>query len=290
MNEKYVVQSLELHMFFSRIMKEHSIFLEAGFTPVGANYSKTANKYKEHFEAVLRNAVALGNGIISPGVMASGELVTQYTLGSEEKTQNFTGIQIDQGITKMELNLHGNTSPQITHTLEQQVRDLNAEIHTLLDGLIEFKTQVADEVLSCHMFTANYPTLLHHVLHEAQMYKTGIDALEAGKDPNDGIRESELFWDHIMLEHAVFIRGLLDPSESELINTANNFATEYSKLMETAPDTIGETLQETKKFHDFKEAGVKGINECKIRSVILPLMADHVLREANHFIRMLKGK
>ena len=48
------------------------------------------------------------------------------------------------------------------------------------------------------------------------------------------------------------------------------------------------TLQETMKFHDFKKAGVKGINECKVRSVILPLLADHVLREANHYIRLLK--
>ncbi|HCU2975703.1 TPA: DUF2935 domain-containing protein, partial [Clostridioides difficile] len=31
-NQKYVILSLELHLFFSRIMKEHALFLEAGFT------------------------------------------------------------------------------------------------------------------------------------------------------------------------------------------------------------------------------------------------------------------
>ena len=29
-------------------------------------------------------------------------------------------------------------------------------------------------------------------------------------------------------------------------------------------------------------AGAKGISGCRIRSVILPLLANHVLREANH--------
>jgi hypothetical protein len=48
------------------------------------------------------------------------------------------------------------------------------------------------------------------------------------------------------------------------------------------------SLKETVKFREFKEDGVKGINGCKVRSVILPLLADHVLREANHFIRLLK--
>lgn len=48
------------------------------------------------------------------------------------------------------------------------------------------------------------------------------------------------------------------------------------------------TLQKTVKYRDFKEAGTKGINECKIRSIILPLLADHVLRESNHYIRLLR--
>ena len=31
----------------------------------------------------------------------------------------------------------------------------------------------------------------------------------------------------------------------------------------------------------------KGILECKIQGLILPLLADHVLREANHYLRLL---
>lgn len=44
---------------------------------------------------------------------------------------------------------------------------------------------------------------------------------------------------------------------------------------------------ETLKFRDFKTAGTKGIESCQIRSLILPLLADHVLREADHFLRIL---
>ncbi|WP_027702785.1 DUF2935 domain-containing protein [Metaclostridioides mangenotii] len=65
-----------------------------------------------------------------------------------------------------------------------------------------------------------------------------------------------------------------------------------AKLNQAADTMINnitsETLAETVKFMDFKEAGVKGINECKIRSIIQPLLAGHVLREANHYIRLLK--
>ena len=49
------------------------------------------------------------------------------------------------------------------------------------------------------------------------------------------------------------------------------------------------TLTETINFRDFKKSGTEGIDECKIKSMMLPLMADHVLREANHYIRLLKS-
>lgn len=97
-----------------------------------------------------------------------------------------------------------------------------------------------------------------------------------------------------MMEHALFIRGLLDPSETELFNSANNFAGEYSALLDTCRNAHNQTIQSTSlektvKFRDFKISAVQGIEQCKIRSVILPLLADHILREANHYIRLLNA-
>lgn len=101
-----------------------------------------------------------------------------------------------------------------------------------------------------------------------------------------------------MMEHALFIRGLLDPTENQLIDTSDNFANEYAVLLErarnatdqTLASVTDETLRETMRFKDFKQAGTEGIAACKIRSIILPLLADHVLREANHYIRLLRQR
>lgn len=35
----YIRQSLELHLFFARIMKEHSFFFELGFTPRDSRFT-----------------------------------------------------------------------------------------------------------------------------------------------------------------------------------------------------------------------------------------------------------
>ncbi|MDD6066972.1 MAG: DUF2935 domain-containing protein, partial [Firmicutes bacterium] len=99
-----------------------------------------------------------------------------------------------------------------------------------------------------------------------------------------------------MMEHAAFIRGLLDPTECELMETADNFAGDYCRLLEearkqdcrTMDELTRKTLETTEQYRDFKAAGARGITGCSIRSIILPLLADHVLREANHYLRILK--
>lgn len=101
-----------------------------------------------------------------------------------------------------------------------------------------------------------------------------------------------------MAEHSKFIRGLLDPTENELINTANNFGNEFDKLTEEAIKAMDMTLpisqvtedslKATVKIKEFKQQGTKGLVECKIKSIIIPLLGDHTLREANHYLRLLK--
>jgi hypothetical protein len=295
--QRYVILSLELHLFYARQMKEHGIFLEAGFTPKDSDKSKMADQFKQQFEGLLDHAVRLSNGIVGNDFLTSGEMITDFTLGSEQKTENFTGITINKNITMMQAQLHSGTNPNVTPDMYQNVRQLNVNARMLIDAFVNFKAMVLNEVLSCNITTSIYPLMIQHLIHEIQMYSTQLMRLENGEDiDKPDASQTESFWDRIMLEHALFIRGMLDPSENELINTANNFANEYSQLLtklDQAADTMinnitSETLAETVKFRDFKEAGVKGINECKIRSIIQPLLADHVLREANHYIRLLK--
>ena len=296
--KRYVFLSLELHLFFARIMKEHSLFLEAGFTPKNTKLSKEANDYKVQFEKVLLDIVKLSDGNVREVVLDSGEIYTDYTLSTERKTEYYTGIEINSKITLLESKLSSGTDTESDSKIISSIKKINCRVIKLLDGLIDLKTRILDEMLSCKLFTSNYPLLIEHILREAKLYRSYVYDLENNEDIEEkNIKETELFWDQIMMEHSLFIRGLLDPSEDELINTSNEFAKEFCELIQKAKnmtsETISsvrdETLMETIKLRDFKKAGTEGIEECKIRSIILPLLADHVLREANHYIRLLNN-
>ncbi|MDD5904990.1 MAG: DUF2935 domain-containing protein [Clostridium sp.] len=295
--ERYVVLSLELHLFFARIMKEHALFLEAGFTPANKDLAQTAGSFKQKFETLLRRAVSMSDGIVSRRVLASGEILTEFTTNAEIQTQRYTGISIDKEITAMESALNFGEPSRNDPVLRRQVGQLNQTALSLLDGLIAFKEKVLSGMLRCRIFTVNYPLLIEHIIREAKLYRTFIRNIETGRNADEqSMRQTELFWNQIMMEHAQFIRGLLDPTEDDLIKASNTFSQEYSALLSKSRMTNDavmlrqESLKETMKFRDFKTAGVQGIENCRIRSIILPLLADHVLREANHYIRLLSDR
>ena len=297
--QDYIIYSLEQHLFSARIMKEHAFFLKAGFLPLNANLANEGEYLMRKFESLLSRAIALSDRIVRRCVLSSGELFTEFTDCAERKTQCLTGTFIDRKLTVRVMKLNGsdcNADLCIPQTLKRQVQQLNQDGLHLVNCLIAFKERLLCSVNSCNVFTANYPLLIEHILREARLYRDNLLRLEGmGNCDCQEFCDSELFWNQIMMEHALFIRGLLDPSKDALIDTADGFAADYRRLLETSSAANDKAMGSenalalTQKFRDFKRAGVEGIETCQIRSIILPLLADHVLREANHYIRLLEA-
>lgn len=295
--KEYAKLSLETHLFFGRIMKEHSLFLLVGFPAKETELIRRADQFRKEFEEGLRRTVKLADGIVSRAVLNSGEVVTEFTRKAECRTKDLTGIPIDGKITEAEERLRAGSCGMVDRETVQQVRVLNQQMLRSLDGLICFKEEILREVTRCRLYTANYPLLIEHILREAKLYRQMISELEQqGRITAPDLRNLEIFWNQIMMEHARFIRGLLDPTECELMDKADGFAKDYCHLLEAAREQdrkamnalTARTLQTTKQYQQFKTAGTEGITCCEIRSVILPLLADHVLREANHYLRILE--
>ena len=116
------------------------------------------------------------------------------------------------------------------------------------------------------MWTMNYPLLIEHILKETQLYYQYLQDYE--NNQNYCVDDIELFWNRIMMEHALFIRRLLDPSENELIQTANQFVKEYQDLLDQIcqdnHSMINQSKQLTQRFQTFKTNGTKGLLTCEI--------------------------
>jgi hypothetical protein len=281
-------------------MKEHSLFMQLSFTPRDKEYTDRANKLRMEFDRFLNDVVNISNKNISSRVIESGEIVTQYTKKAEEVTIFYTDVNIPTEITEKELKLTSGDNYRDNPKLELEVSKLNERAINLITAIIDFKTDVLGNVTSCKMFTLNYPLLIDHILREARLYLSFVKRLQSRDniDIEKDIIGQELFWNRIMAEHSKFIRGLLDPTEEELFEIANAFGKEFDALNKAVIEAVercmpideitAEIIVATKNIKEFNTQGTIGLLECKIKSIIIPLLGDHVLRETNHYLRILK--
>jgi len=299
-DKEYIRHSLETNLFFLRIVKEHAIFAAASLPPRDRAIANKLVAMKNSFEELLSEAIELADRAVSHEVLASDELITDFTLAAELKTQFLTGIPINTDLTRRELELKADKRNENVNGLLEEVKELNIKAMGMTKAAIAFKTKLLKNVLECKAFSYTYPSMLEHVIEESQYYVKLLEKLER-RDAIDSVKEvieEEIFWNHIMGEHSKFIRGYLDPEEEKLFNTANAFAKEFDRLQEKTehvedhsdlvPEVTKESLKDVTALRNFKVQGTEGILKCRIKSLIPPLLSDHVTREANHFLRLLK--
>lgn len=307
--QEFIQASTEINLFFQRIMKEHLFFIEISLQPVEDEHIAEANMLKQSFEQLLAETIYHADGIISRSVIKSNEIVTPYTLKAEQVNTKLTGASLNSRITKREYELSGipiraeqiNTmltsenpdNCDSSQWLENIVEDINKRSCDLVEEVIEFQKKLLSLSLRCKIFIAIYPEMLEHVTREAEYYREILKSLQDRRLPKKTLCDKLNFWNYIMGEHAEFIDGMLDPSEKDLKQTAETTAEAFERLVKECIRTaekqiIRRSLESTEGIRDFKRASTEGLLNCKIKSIIPPLLADHVLREANHYLRLLK--
>lgn len=290
--EMYVQWSLQYNLFWLRIMKEHAIFIEATMPPPGKSLAQKADAYKQNYDQFLLTAITLSNGMLPLDVLQSGQFYTQFTEGAEQDAEKYTGISTRPDITLKEYDvapIYGELA--ITGNLEQDVNHLNQSVLTLTESFIQFQSDLLNDRASCRLFTMMYTGDILHVLMEAKRYQMILAAMQ-NRDEN-AIEDYKTFWTNNMADHVKVMRGQFDPTEAAYFNKANQLAEIFDTLSQEETNTNTyptnqELLMSTNEVRDFKADTTDAIMRCKVQSIMLALYTDHLLREANHFIYLMK--
>lgn len=249
----FVARSLDEIRFWSRIMKEHSLFLKLGFRCDDTNLIEEANQFYHLFEKI------------------------------EQQSHSYTN----------------QTDPE-------QIKRFNSEVQLAATGIYAFKRKVLGLILTCQLPGANnFPLLVDHTSREANYFRKRLIELNEGKlkPLPDAIIKENVFFLRIMADHAKFIGHLLDPSERKLVDMAREFSNDFDQLLFQATDLesmkpqsktgplLDQFLDQNRvsvvSLRDFKKTARDLIEECKIKSIIHPLLADHVFREAERFLEII---
>lgn len=247
----YECLNLSRVQFWLRIMKEHSLFMKLGFACSDVELIRQAQQFYDEFAAL------------------------------EEQSQK---VNCDEDFVAFV-----------------------DKVMVAVKNIFIFKRHVLHLIVHCQIGGYNYPLLIDHISREAMYFSKLLGKIRDGdmKHPVDSIVSDNVFWLRHMADHARFIAGLLDPSERDFIEKANEFAVQFERLQLQARDLDSmlwhsspdgdlarfekDVTKETTKIRDFKKAARDLIASCRVVSLIPPLLADHVLREAEYFLQVLEG-
>ncbi|MGB4337426.1 MAG: DUF2935 domain-containing protein [Bacillota bacterium] len=241
--------------YWLRIMMEHAIFIENGLPAERVDLRAQAAQFQETFRSLL----------------------------------NWSGC------------MNAMAPPEAAQYL-QNVREA-------VVAFLAFKRMLLGLALNCTVGGLggyNYPLLLDHIAREAQLFLHALDTSGApAGSPFEFALGEEMFWLRIMTDHAKFIASLLDQSERGFVQQAREFSQLFDRLLRQAQDYTSmlqadpsqfpvvarftdEVMAETERIRDFKRAAHQLLLGCKILSILPPLLADHVAREAEHFLEVLQ--
>lgn len=125
-----------------------------------------------------------------------------------------------------------------------------------------------------------FPLFLNHVTLELDYF---VDKLNGIKySPKDEV----LFWNRINSEHAAFAAHLLDPSERDLFLKADQLSVKFMNIPKSEKEMmIRLSLTASKQLDKFnKTAQAAGKT---VKSIIHPVLLEHVIREGERSIQTL---
>jgi hypothetical protein len=160
----------------------------------------------------------------------------------------------------------------------------------LIKPFIEYKQHMLEAQNSGKIRTLVFSLFFDHTTREAQWASHRLERLAAG---DVAFKNSEVvdFWTAVMSDHSEFIAHLLDPQEQELISEALDSSAVFKGLREGNQDhrlSGSEIVLATDELIDFETAIQQGVETGRIKSIIYPVLADHVRRETLKFVDELK--
>lgn len=163
----------------------------------------------------------------------------------------------------------------------------------LIRPFLDYKSRLRDAHASGRIRTLVFPSFFDHTAREAERAVARLEKLAVGNVGNAGLDFAEVvdFWSGAMSEHNEFIAHLLDPQEDELIGHALDSSAMFKGFRHVNRERrlpIGEVVLATEEVIDFETVLQEGMNAGRIKSILNPMLVDHMRRETLKFIDELK--
>ncbi|RKQ18474.1 DUF2935 domain-containing protein [Ureibacillus endophyticus] len=247
-----VARSLDEIQFWSRIMKEHALFLSLGFTHDQKNLVAEAQHYINVFERVEEKLSKFSQNSDIQQVKAFNTEVYQHAVNIWAFKRKVLGLTL-------RCEIISNNYPLLVDHISREAAYFANRLKELNQGILAPRP---DAIIKENVFflriMADHAKFIGHLLDPSERKLV------------DQAREFSHDFDQLLFQ-AMDLDSMRPQSETKPI---------LSQFLDQNRVSV-------KSLRDFKKTARELIEACRIKSNIHPLLADHTFREAERFLEII---
>lgn len=296
-NVAYARETIESGLFYLRTIREFCTVIQLSFLSNNQNYINTAEDFGKRYEELGKIAIEYGK--ISKLAYDSQIFVTDYTLDTELLTEKLFDIDLNTDLTIEEKKVEvGDISEPSNEDIEK-LNILNSRALILTRNFVDFLREIYSEIDTNNLFGYIYLDLIDYMRDESNLYIRILERIQNREiiDPlfvTDYIYRYQL----VMRDTAIFLRGLCDPKNSDVVdtfdlfaNTFQNLSIEYKEaiLSPESQKSLNQRTSETvDQYRKFLSNVIQRVLNAELHFLINPTFLDNVYTEANYFSYLLE--
>jgi hypothetical protein len=282
----FVLRSLEENRFWLRIMKEHALFLSEGFNRRDTDHIRRANGFFALFDGLLTEALGFRSPI--------AEHIFRFNEDVIRAVKDFRNFKQDVLTDVILCRIDGFNFPLLIDHIRREAEYFITVLFKLNEGIDEpIEAQIVRENVFWLRIMADHSRFIRDLLdpserklvEQSQAFAREFDQLLAQARDLDsmvqGVSPVLVVVGGHTLDRATLIR-VREQEEREA---------ERRTLFEVPPPVLGrfnqDAIMAATEIRDFKRTATILLRECRVLSIINPLLADHVAREAEKFLSVL---
>lgn len=276
--QESATQALREAWFWSGVFRDHAAFIHDNLAPGQEDLIRWADTFRNTFAALHDDVERLTRAAGIAGPAGS------YALVGPQSERPLAGLQGQELLR-----------------YEKSAGTVNQALLEALAALRGFKEQILQEQLNCTVKIHLPPTLIHHMINEAEEAYRVLGPVRRGEMPPAAqALHHHLLWLPDAAGHAGVLHAGTDPTQAELLKTTEHFkkvfdgmhirALELAGMLRVAPRMVAalrklnrDAMGQISTFRAFLAELREHLEGCEILGTLVPLLADHMLREELYY-------
>ena len=295
-NQDIFEQSLYNHIYFAGSIRSFCATIGLTFLKNNEDYIERAIELGFKASDIINKTLLLMNNELASNVLDNNIYITEYTKDISLLTQKLFEIslviQVDKDLQI--LNSRGNVV--FNEETMEKIDNLNNESLELINDFKLFCQEIKMKIEGGELFSYSYPDFFNYMYDEISVYGRDIERILSKKDYTAFyISEYTYYFNELLRESALYIRGFLDTKEGDIFDMAsfyiNAFANLTEKYLKNTEDNINLNIETEKlviNYQKFVTGVIDKLLKAKIYFITPPITLDNFLTNINVYLFLMK--